>query len=83
MNHFSNFAAMLSSELQLYLMEHDEPLPANAMVVFEVTGEDDFNKWHEKVSMQGREANQPVVKVKVQKWRRHSAIEKVTFVKAA
>ena len=83
MNHFPNFAALLSSELHLYLMEHDQILPQGAVVIFEVPGDDEFNRWHENTSMQNREPGQQVVRVKVQEWRRHSAIEKLTFVKAA
>lgn len=73
---------MLSSEFHLYLMEHNRSLPENALVVFEVQGEDEFNKWHKKISLQNRESKQPLVRVEIKKWRNHSSIEKVHFAKA-
>ena len=73
---------MLSSEFHLYLMEHNKSLPENALVIFEVQGEDEFNKWHKKLSVQNREPKQPVVRVEVKKWRRHSSIEKVNLKRA-
>ena len=82
MNKYSNFLAMLSLKFHLYLMEYDKSLPENALGVFEMQGEDEFNKWHKKISSQSREPKQPVVCVEIKKWRSHSSIEKVDFTKA-
>ena len=80
MNKYKEFLAMLSTEFHRYLMENEdlgEGIPANAMVVFEIEGEDNFNRWHREVSLGSREPNQPLVFVKVKKWRQHSAIEEL------
>ena len=45
---------MLSTEFQRYVMENEklgEKIPLNAMVVFQVDGEDDFNNWHKDTSL--------------------------------
>jgi hypothetical protein len=60
-----------------------DKIPANVMIIFQVEGEDDFNKWHEKTSLRNREANQPIVYVYVKKWRKHSSIEEVSLAGAA
>ena len=80
MTSFGNFVAFLSSEFHRYLMENEalgRDMPGNAMVVFEVAGEPDFNQWHRETSMRNREPGQPVVQVHVGKLRTHSAIEDV------
>ena len=59
MKEYSKFAAMLSTELSLYLVEHDKNIPVNSLVIFEVKGEDGFNKWHHEVSMKSREGQYP------------------------
>jgi hypothetical protein len=80
MSNYTNFLAMVSTEFHRYLMENDEytnKIPVNALVVFQVEGEDDFNKWHKETSLKNRESNQPIVYVYVKKWRKHSSIEKL------
>jgi asparagine synthetase A len=82
MKQYKNFLAMLSSEFSMYLIEHHKIIPENALIIFEVGGEDDFNDWHRTLSMKNREPKQPVVVVQLKKWRRHSAIDKITMQKA-
>jgi hypothetical protein len=80
MKRFGEFVAFLSSEFQRYLIEHEEEsvrVPSNAMIVFDVAGETDFNNWHREVSMRNREPGQPVFHVHVGSMRRHAAIEQV------
>ena len=75
MSNFTNFAAMVSTEFHRYLMEHNEfanNIPSNALVIFQVEGENDFNDWHKEMSLRNREADQPVIYVYVNKWRKHS-----------
>ena len=47
MGSYNGFLAMVSTEFHRYLMENEElgeKIPVNAMVIFEVEGEDDFNR---------------------------------------
>ena len=77
---FADFLSMISTEFHRYLMEHEalsENIPANALLVFQVEGEEEFNKWHESLSLKNRETGQPAVYVSVKKWRSHSSIEDV------
>jgi len=85
MRSYVDFLPMLSSEFQRYLMENEEDaekLPKNALVIFQVEGEPDFNRWNQEVSLRNREEGQEVRYVRVRKWRKHSAIEEVSFVSA-
>ncbi len=78
MSDYTNFLAMVSTEFHRYLMENDEfgnDIPANALVVFQVEGEDNFNNWHKEMSLRNREADQTIMYIHVKKWRQHSAIE--------
>lgn len=54
-----------------------EKIPLNAMVVFQVDGEDNFNNWHKNTSLRNREKDQPVILIRVKKWREHSSIEEL------
>jgi hypothetical protein len=86
MKSYMDFLTMLSSEFHRYLMENEndaEKMPKNALVIFEVEGETDFNRWNKKTSLRNREKGQEVRYVRVRKWRKHSAIEEVSFVSAA
>ena len=77
---YNRFLTMLSTEFQRYLMEHEklgESIPPNAMVVFQVDGDDDFNFWHKNTSLRNREKDQPVIFIRVKKWREHSSIEEL------
>lgn len=82
MSDYVDFLAMISTEFHRYLMEHEalsENIPTNALLIFQVEGEEEFNKWHESLSLKNRETEQPVVYVSVKKWRSHSSIEEVKF----
>ena len=86
MKSYSDFLTMLSIEFHRYLMENEEnikDLPENALVVFQVDGETEFNRWNEEISLRNRERGQEVSYVHVRKWRKHSAIEEVSFIGAA
>ena len=86
MKSYEDFVTMLSSEFHRYLMENEEDakdLPENALVVFQVEGESDFNRWNKEISLRNREEGQQISYVHVRKWRKHSALEEVSFVSAA
>lgn len=77
---YNDFLAMISTEFHRYLMENEEigeVMPGNALVIFDVEGEDGFNKWHKETSIRNREEGQPLFLVKVKKWRQHSSIEEL------
>lgn len=83
MNNYNRFLTMLSTEFQRYLMENEqlgEKIPLNAMVVFQVDGEDGFNRWHKDISSRNREKDQPVILISVKRWREHSSIEELHLV---
>ncbi|MBU2228712.1 MAG: hypothetical protein KJ936_13795 [Proteobacteria bacterium] len=85
MNDYNKFTAMLASELHRYLMEDEEKarlLPDDALIIFQVEGEDDFNRWHKEMTLRNREANQSVTYVHLKKWRFHSMIEDMTLIRA-
>lgn len=86
MKNFGSFAAFLSSEFQRYLIEHQEDaerVPRNALIIFDVAGEQEFNRWHHEVSLRNRESDQPVLHVRVGRLRRHAAIEQVKLAVGA
>ena len=85
MSDYNKFTAMLSSEFHRYLMEDEERapvLPVNVLLIFQVEGEEDFNRWHKEMSLRNREADQPVAVVHLKKWRLHSMIEDMTLTRA-
>jgi len=85
MNNYKEFLAMVSTEFHRYLMENEtlgEKIPANAMIIFEIEGEADFNQWHKETSLRNREQSQAVVRVNVKKWRTHSSIEELDLAEA-
>ena len=82
MKEYDKFLAMVASEFHRYLMENDElarRIPANALVIFEVEGEDSFNEWHKRTSLRNRENGQPINYVKLKKWRTRSTIADVVL----
>ena len=86
MNIYQKFLTMMTTEFDRYVMEHEEfarSIPQNAMIIFEVQGEDEFNTWHHTLSLKHREPDQPVMYIQIQKWRVHSLIEEVSLAKAA
>ena len=81
MSDYKNFLAMVSTEFHRYLMENEdfaEKIPANALVIFQIKGEDDFNRWHKETSLRNKEAEQPVILISVRGWRKHSSIEELS-----
>jgi hypothetical protein len=85
MNDYNKFTAMLASEFHRYLMEDEERapmLPENVLLIFQVEGEEDFNRWHKEMSIRNREVDQPVAYVHLKKWRLHSIIEDMTLIGA-
>ncbi len=85
MNDYTDFLLMVSTEFHRYLMENEKfakKIPGNALVIFQVEGEDEFNNWHKETSLKNREAGQLVVYVYVKKWRKHSSIEKIEMAEA-
>jgi hypothetical protein len=85
MSDYNKFTAMLASELHRYLMEDEEKahlLPDDALIIFQVDGEEDFNHWHKEMTLRNREANQIVTYVHLKKWRFHSTIEDMTLIRA-
>lgn len=85
MSNYTNFLTMVSTEFHKYLMENDEAaakIPAKALVIFQIEGEDDFNRWHKETSMQNKEHDQPVIYVYLKKWRKHSSIEELKLAEA-
>ena len=83
MDNYSRFLAMLSTEFHRYLMENEligEKIPPNAMIVFQVDGDDAFNRWHKDMSLRNREKNQPMVLIRVKSWREHSSIAELHLI---
>ncbi|MDZ7695875.1 MAG: DUF5647 family protein [Deltaproteobacteria bacterium] len=80
MGNFNRFLAMLSTEFHKYLIDNEElgeKIPPNAMVVFQVDGDDAFNRWHKDMSLRNREKDQPMILIRVKSWRDHSSIEEL------
>ena len=85
MSDYNKFTAMLASEFHRYLMGDEEKarqLPDNAVIVFQVDGEEDFNRWHKEMTLRNMETHQPVAYVHLKKWRLHSSIEDMTLIGA-
>jgi hypothetical protein len=79
-SNYADIVAMVSTEFHRYVMEHEDVadhIPVNALIIFQVEGEEDLSHWHKEISLRGREENQPVVYVHVKKWRTHSSIEEL------
>ncbi len=82
MNKYTEFLTMVSTEFHRYLMENKQfadKIPANALIIFQIEGEEEFNNWHKETSLKNREADQPVIYIYVKKWRKHSSIEDVSM----
>lgn len=63
-------ALEVSTEFDRYVLSHPEiaeKIPQNALVVFLLENEPEFNEKALEIAHKQREPNQPVVKVKVQK----------------
>ena len=85
MNSHTNFLAMISTEFHRYLMENEEfaeNIPPNALVIFQVEREDEFNSWHKDTSLRNHQKGQPIIYVYVKKWRMYSSIEEIKVANA-
>jgi hypothetical protein len=86
MNTYTNFLTMIATEFQKYLMDHErfaDNIQPNALIIFQVRGEDDFNRWHYETSLRNREVEQPLVYVHVNTLRTQSLLKEVTMEKIA
>ena len=54
----------------------------NTMVIFQVDGEEGFNRWHKETSLRNRERGQSITHVQLKKWRLHSTIEDIVMTEA-
>lgn len=85
MGAYNRFLSMLSTEFHKYLMQNEamaDSIPANALVIFEVEGDDDFNRWNKTMSLRNQEKDQPIIMIHVKRWREHSAIEELHLARA-
>ena len=83
---YKTMAALLSSEFDRYLVTHAtmaKRLPKNALIVFQVMGEERFNRWSEKIALQYRGVNQPIVYVKIRDFHLSSVLKNVMLEKIA
>ena len=79
-------AALLSSEFDRYLMDHlavAKRIPSNALVIFQIAGEEGFNQWSKKLALKYREPKQPAVYVKVKSFQKSSLLKNVMLEKVA
>lgn len=86
MERYKKMAAMLSSEFDRYLLRHAsvaKKLPPHALVVFQVAGEEGFNRWSKRLAIKYREPNQEVVFVKVKSFQTTSALKDVMLERVA
>jgi hypothetical protein len=84
MKRFKELVSLLSSEFDRYVIEHPEigdKIPRNALVIFQIEDEEEFNKWFEEVSLQNKEEKQPVVYVKVKGFRIASILSEAVLEK--
>jgi len=73
---FQDIAMFLGSEFSKYLIEHPtvgDQIPENAVIVFRIKGNEEFNGWMRKVAESVREAEQPIVTVDVEKFKQPSS----------
>lgn len=86
MSNYTEFLGMVSSEFHRYLMENEDfanKIPYNALIIFQIEGEDEFNRWHKEISLKNREKDQPIIYISLKKWRKHSAIEEIGLTEVA
>ena len=60
--------SMLVREFDKYILEHSEfadKLPDNALIVMQIEGDDEFNKWAQKTGKSASEENTPIVYVTI------------------
>jgi len=55
-------------EFDRYILEHPEfadKIPQNALVVMQMTGDEEFNNWAKETSKKAAEKNQPIVYITI------------------
>ena len=86
-NRFVEKNTMLVREFDRYVLEHPEfaeKIPDNALVVMQITGDDEFNEWAKRTAQSMAEKNTPIVYVTVTELKPvRSRIEKLKVEMAA
>lgn len=68
MESFKKLNATLASEFDMYLLEHSEiaeQIPQNALIVFQIEENEEFNRWAKELAERNRENDQPIILVKI------------------
>ena len=86
-NRFVDKNTMLVREFDRYILEHPEfaeKIPDNALVVMQITGDDEFNEWAKRTAQSMAEKNNLIVYVTVTELKPvRSRIEKLKVEMAA
>ena len=86
-NRFVDKNTMLVREFDRYILEYPEfaeNIPDNALVVMQITGDDEFNEWAKRTAQSMAEKNTPIVYVTVTELKPvRSRIEKLKVEMAA
>ena len=62
--------ALLIEELNQYLFDHPEfleQIPQGAVVVLQLKGNEEYNRWSRRIARKTREKGQPLVFIEIQK----------------
>jgi hypothetical protein len=62
--------SMLVKEFDHYILEHPEfadEIPDDALVVMQLAGDEEFNRWSRELAQSQAEAGQPIVYVRVKR----------------
>ncbi len=68
MNILERKNAILVSEFDKYVMEHQEfakKIPRNSQVVLQLEGDEEYNEWSRKIAEKQREAGQKVAYIQI------------------
>ena len=86
-NRFVDKNTMLVREFDRYILEHPEfteKIPDNALVVMQITGDDEFNEWARRMGQSVAEKDNPIVYITVTELKPvRSRIEKLKLEMAA
>jgi len=86
MNEFNKLSSFVTSEFDKYLLEHPElgeKIKRNSVVIFQVDGKEEFNRWHKEISLKHREENQPVAYIRIKGFRTISALREAEVERVA
>jgi len=79
--------SMLVREFDRYILEHPEftdKLPDNALIVMQIEGDDEFNKWAKETGQSASEKDTPIVYVTITELKPvRSRIKKLKLERAA